>query len=101
MQVLVAHLGELGHNHVDHLVAATEVVVERNGHAIFETALADSLFKGGELGTFALRIHAELGIFLEIVSVGRFVHFRGYVLHLGGTCLYSVHVFSLFKGRFH
>ena len=41
--VLQAHLLDLFHDHADHEVAVTEVVVERNGHAVVGVALDQSL----------------------------------------------------------
>ena len=41
VQVLEAHLGELVDDHVDHLVAAAEVVVEGDGHAVLKAGAAD------------------------------------------------------------
>ena len=56
VEVLEAHFSELVHYHVHNLVASTEVVVERDGHAVTQTRAADSLFQSDELGALALQL---------------------------------------------
>ena len=72
--VLDAHLVDLVHNHIYHIVTLTEVVMEGNGHAILDLALNQCLMD--VLHDLAsLRVHhgmslrSCLSILVVIVSV--------------------------------
>ena len=54
MQILKSHFCQLSDHHVHHLVASTEMMVERDGHAILQSAAANSLFQRAEFGLIVL-----------------------------------------------
>ena len=49
MQVLEAHLCQFVHHQVHHFVSATEMMVERDGHAVFEAAAEDGFLQRAKL----------------------------------------------------
>ena len=54
MQILEAHLSQFSYDHVNHLIATAEVVVERDGHPILQAALADSFLQRNDFRTSLL-----------------------------------------------
>ena len=44
-QVLVSHLRQLVHHHIDDVVAVAEVMVEADGHTVFQSCAADGLLQ--------------------------------------------------------
>ena len=58
-QAFDAHFRDLVDYHVDDLVAAAEMMMERNRHSVLETALADRILKGDDLAAFLLQVPAE------------------------------------------
>ena len=61
VEVLDAHLGNLVHHHVEHLVATTEVVVEGYRHAVLQAGTADSLLQRNHLLALSLILLAGRG----------------------------------------
>ena len=51
MKVSIAHLGKFVHDKVDNFVTATEMMMERYGHTVFEPAQSDRLFKSDQFWT--------------------------------------------------
>ena len=62
MQVLEPHLSQLVDHHIHHLVASAEVVVERNRHAVLQSAAADSLLERTEFRLIMLHVGARSDI---------------------------------------
>ena len=61
VEVLDAHLGDLVHHHVEHLVATTEVMVEGYRHAVLQAGTADSLLQRNHLLALSLILLAGRG----------------------------------------
>jgi hypothetical protein len=68
-KVLESHLGQFVNHHVHHFVATTEMVVERDSHAVFQATLADSLFEGHQFGRLLLEQLFLCGIFDEVFLI--------------------------------
>ena len=62
VKVLEAHLGQFVNYHVHHLVAAAEVVMEADGHAILKARMDYGLLQSHEFGTGGLKLALRSGI---------------------------------------
>ena len=85
-QILVAHLRQLIHHHVDDVVAVAEVVVEADGHAVAQPRAADSLLQRGhhlvllvipltEGGGLLLSGPGERAVVADLVDMGDLIQF--------------------------
>ena len=62
LDVLEAHRCDRAHDHVDHVVTVTEVMMEGNGHTVPEAALFDGfLDRGDHLVAVQDHVRADLG----------------------------------------
>ena len=85
-QVLVSHFRQLVYHHVDDVVSVTEVVVEADGHAVFQPRTADGIFQRrhhlilleiplAEGGGFLLSRPGECTVVADLINMGNLVQF--------------------------
>lgn len=67
-----SHFSQFADHEVNHLVTATEMMVKRNGHAIFQSALFDSLLQAHQFGAMLLCNCSSFRYFAMII--GSIVH---------------------------
>ena len=65
-QVMIAHLRQLVHHHVDNVVTVAEVMVEADGHAVAQPCAADGLLqRGNHLVLLVIPLPEGGGFFLR------------------------------------
>ena len=98
MQVLEAHLREFVNHKVHHLIAAAEMMMERDCHPVLQTAQTDSLFERDEFRARLLEFAAGSRDFLDLFGICRFAELLGCGLDIFLTFFKGVHGLDLFIG---
>ena len=67
VQVFETHFGQFIDHHVHHFVATAEVVVERNRHAVFQSAATDGFFQRAKFRFVLLKVCARSDVLAAFV----------------------------------